>query len=358
MELRSKMIRVSPCKEIQKFFREDLSKKNALFLGLFFSALVLVRVPPILLKGRFWAEEGSKFFENAWLLPWPKTLLAPWGGYLNITANLAGLLAWKIPPLEWAPYATTAVGFIFQICPAILLLTSGIPWLRRNGPMAIALMILLLTPFSDEVWLSSIASQVHLTLCCALILAFAAKKNWVEGFRFLLLGLAVLSGPAVWLLTPLFVIRTLIDRSWRRAVQTAVLVSGIFIQLGFFYSHEAGRSYAIQPLLFLDMAFTKHILIPFFGPSHFTKSIIASIHQSALDGQVPIWPAIIFVFGFIALLRVLKLNYRSESFWMLMSAGVLIAGSYVGSLGSFVDMFMSIIKLWQEQDEIYVPKIY
>jgi hypothetical protein len=37
---------------------------------------------------------------------------------------------------------------------------------------------------------------------------------------------------------------------------------------------------------------------------------------------VPIWPAIVFVLAFIALLRVLKLNYRSESFWMLMSAGV------------------------------------
>ena len=56
---------------------------------LFFALQVAGRMPQISGEGRFWAEEGRIFFENAWNLPWSEALIVSYGGYLNICANLA-----------------------------------------------------------------------------------------------------------------------------------------------------------------------------------------------------------------------------------------------------------------------------
>ena len=321
--------------------RQDrLSTKARLGLAIAFAVLIAVKMPDILLQGRFWAEEGEKFFRNAWLLPWPAALLSPWGGYLNITANLAGVLAWHVSPLEWAPYASTLLALAFQVCPAIVLLTSRIAWLDRPLVMVAALLLLATPPVSEEVWLSSIGTQCHLTLCAALILACGTRGGAVGVFRLVLLALAALSGPGSWMLTPLFAARAAIDRSWQRALQAVVLGGGVLLQALFFYSHEAGRAYAIRPLLFLDTAFTKHVLVPFFWPQ-VAKHVIASIHASAVIGRVPWWPAVAMAAIVLAAVAVLAPQWRREPFWMALAAAVIVAVSYAGMLGNFLD-FLSV----------------
>ncbi len=311
-----------------------------LLLGLAFAALVLCKLPDIVLRGRFWAEEGNKFFVNAWLLPWRSALLAPWGGYLNLTANLAGVLAWHVPPLNWAPYAATTVGLLFQLCPAILVLTTRTAWLQRPLVLVAALLLLLTVPSSEEVWLSSIGTQCHLTLCAALILAFAAEAGvGVSAFRLALLALAALSGPGSWLLAPWFALRAVLERSWPRAVQAAMLGAGVLAQVLFFYTREPGRSFAIRPMLFLDVAFTKHVLTAFLGPPR-AAGIAIRMFNTVQAGHVPRWPAIVMVALLAALAAVLASGWRREPFWLALGAVTIAAVSYVGALGDPSLMFI------------------
>src|SRR5213596_2268483 len=97
-------------------------------LMLAFAALVALRLPNVW-RGRFWAEEGLAFFVNAAVLSWNQALLATVGGYLNLVANLAGVLAYHLVPLEAAPYVSTGIWLAFQICPAILLVSTEAAWL-------------------------------------------------------------------------------------------------------------------------------------------------------------------------------------------------------------------------------------
>src|SRR3978361_639414 len=73
-----------------------------------FAALVCLRMPEIVIKGRFWAEEGRYFYHDAWVMPPLQALLAPVGGYLNIVANASTLAARWLLPLRLAPYLTIA----------------------------------------------------------------------------------------------------------------------------------------------------------------------------------------------------------------------------------------------------------
>jgi len=34
-----------------------------------FALLIIMRMPEIIIKGRFWAEEGTVFFQRAWVMP-------------------------------------------------------------------------------------------------------------------------------------------------------------------------------------------------------------------------------------------------------------------------------------------------
>src|SRR6185312_5337640 len=51
-----------------------------------FASLIAIRLPNVLLQGRFWAEEGNVHFESSWSQPWYKAIVLVHAGYLNLTA--------------------------------------------------------------------------------------------------------------------------------------------------------------------------------------------------------------------------------------------------------------------------------
>jgi hypothetical protein len=308
-------------------------------LLLVFALLVAAKLPNILLLGRFWAEEGALFLLRAWQMPWYRALFAPWAGYLNLTANLGGILAWHLPPLAWAPYVTSALAMGIQLCPAILLLSSRDPWLQRRWVLLAALLLVLTVPAADEVWLSSIESHFHLNLCAGIILALAVPVGAAGLFRLLLLLLGALSGPGSWVLTPLFVVRAVLERSWRRAGQAAALGLGVLLQLGFFYTHHAGRPYAIRPLRFLEIAFSKHMLLPFIGLRQ-GRSIGEHLYQAVHAGHVPRWPIYLAVTGGALAVAVFATTRRTEPRWLALAAAFLAGASYIGSMGDPTAMVM------------------
>ena len=111
-----------------------------------FAALICLRMPEIILKGRFWSEEGPIFFVNAWTHTPLHALFFSYGGYLNIAANATTLAARWLMPLELAPYITIAVALLAQLCVPLVLLTTRDGWLQSWPARLAAITLVLVVP--------------------------------------------------------------------------------------------------------------------------------------------------------------------------------------------------------------------
>ena len=132
----------------------------------------------IVVAGRFWAEEGQHFFEDAWFMAPLPALFTSFGGYLNLVANAAAVLARWLMPLRLAPYLTISTGLFFQLCPPLLVLGARDAWLQPFNVRCSAWLLLLLVPASEEIWLQTLHCQFELSLCCAIILALDVETGW------------------------------------------------------------------------------------------------------------------------------------------------------------------------------------
>jgi hypothetical protein len=266
-------------------------------LVVLFIILVVVRIPAILAGGRFWAEEGVVYFFEAWYQPWFDALVWIHTGYLNIVASSAALLALHIAPLEHAPLVTNIVALVFQILPAVIIATSRIPWLDPWPAFAAALIILLIPANGAEVWLNSITSQFHLTLCVALILAADIRGGWIGVLRAMILVVAPLAGPVSGTLAPLFLLRAGLERSRARLVQTVLLSVPVLVQAAIVVTHpEPARSFGIGLPFLLAVIGVQDVILPFLGTAQ-TLIIGAADAHSFEKGGIPFLPILAAIFG-------------------------------------------------------------
>lgn len=303
-----------------------------LLLVVAFAVVLFLRMPDVL-YGRLWAEEGKIFFARAAAMPWFSALLLPYGGYLNLVANAAPIIAWHTVPLEYAPWVTTGIGLIFQCCPAIILVCSRDEWLRPRWSLIAALLIIATPPMVSEVWLQSLHSQFHLALCCALILALDAPQKRLAWFGGVLLFLAPLCGPASSGLLPLFFARAMLERSRARLSQTLILAAGTLLQITFFYSHQAGRSYEIRPIILLCDVYIRQIVSPLAGWK--AANLASTLLQARLASHLVPWVPVlvtISVFGVfvVALLR----RRHAASVWLFLAACLMTFICYFGAFGT------------------------
>lgn len=308
-----------------------ISAREKLLYIVLFMALVTIRIPNVL-NGRFWAEEGTIFFRNAWQMPWYEALFVSYGGYLNITANGFSVLAAHMVPLEKACYITSLCGLAVQTIPAVLLCLSQDKWLKNRTTLIAALLIVATLPLSQEVWLSTIGSQCHLNLCAALILVLAVRNDWVKHFNRIVLMLGPLSGPGAAFMVPLYFARAWFDRSKERLIQALVLSAATAVQLLFFWRPQE-RSMGLEPVLLLSTWFVKHLVCPMFG---FAESLEMTKlwRDKYLEGHIPSVPALIASVALLGLFAFVA--YRSKEKaprWLFGSGLVLWILSSYGCLG-------------------------
>jgi hypothetical protein len=298
-----------------------------------FAMLVCLRMPQIILTGRFWAEEGRYFFHDAWTQPPLQALFFDFGGYLNLAANGATLAARWLMPLPLAPYLTITVALLVQLCAPLLLLTARDAWLQPAPARLAALALILFVPDSEEVWLQTLHCQFHLALACAIILVLRPEQGWRRIFRLALLFLAPLCGPTVIALLPLFIFRTYLDRSRPMAAQSGALAAGTAIQLVLFLHAVPGRAYTLNPFIYACIATIRHLDAPFLGIPYAERASQA-IRARLAAGHMPLKASALpfLVFGPYALVTWIY-RRRSPAIW-LFSGFVLIAGvSYFGAVG-------------------------
>ena len=86
--------------------------------------VMLLRHPTLLTDPVFYAEEGTVYFENAWVRSPAWALVAPYGGYYVLVPNVATLWAAYCVPIEYAPWITMPCALLVAQLPVIHILWS------------------------------------------------------------------------------------------------------------------------------------------------------------------------------------------------------------------------------------------
>lgn len=323
------------------FSHYEYGKKKWFFISMVlfvYAVLICTRAPQIIITGRFWAEEGKVFFYNAVVMPPLKALLNSYGGYLNLVANAATLLAYKTTSIAYAPYVTITIGLIFQLLPPFLLLTAKDEWLRPPLVRMSAVALLLFIPSSSEVWLQVLHCQFELALSSALILSMDTTSGAMGGLRLFVLFLAPLSGPGSIIFVAPFFLRLLTDRNRARLFQFMAITSGAALQLAFFYHTDGGRGgeHWFQPAL--AAVFCREPLQVFGGLTGETAKIILHVQQSFDKNSFGlVWPQLATIFFFGLLLCISLLFKKSRvCFWLLLANATFTGAALFGSIGGAI----------------------
>ena len=143
--------------------------------------LSLWRAPAIIWPGRFWGEEGSIYFREAYLQSPLQALLTSNLGYYSLLNKLAALAAAHAAALDYAPIATMLFALAVQVLPAALLLFARIPALPTLLHRATAVALVLFVQPNQEVWLNTINSQYYLCVASGIILISAPAARATHG---------------------------------------------------------------------------------------------------------------------------------------------------------------------------------
>jgi hypothetical protein len=258
------------------------------------------------------------------------------------------LFATNITDIEHVALVSVWFALFIQICPALLLITSRCSWLQSAWAITIALLLVLLPPLAEEVWLSPVTSQYHLMVCAALILAFDIATGPLLIVHTILLILASLTGPGPALLSPLFLLRAWHDRSWQRLLYAGIMVAGAVIEIIVFCTHPVpDRHLAIDASLLMSVIYLKHLLLPFFG----TETALRM--GRALMREPSSIPIVVTCIAFVGLAVAVCRTASHDVRWLFAAALTLMVLSYLGSLGNKTSLLNAIFG----QRYYYAPQV-
>ncbi|MBS1804664.1 MAG: hypothetical protein JST28_14975 [Acidobacteria bacterium] len=201
-------------------FNLNLWQHVVLFLLAY--ALLITRKPDAIFHAQFWAEDGTRWFADAYNLgPW-RPLFRTEVGYFQTLPRIAADLS-LLAPLLLAPLVLNILAIAIHVLPVNLMLahrSSGWGGLRLRAALATAYIAL---PSSPEICANITNEQWVLAFCVFLLLAgtpaVTRASRAVEVFLVVLSGL---TGPFCIFLLPISLLLAL-----RRAGQWRWMPSGI-----------------------------------------------------------------------------------------------------------------------------------
>jgi hypothetical protein len=191
--------------------------------------VVFLRVPEILLEGRFWAEGGTVYFQAAVHNPWAETFFDPFGGYYSLLNRLGAEAATWVP-LEAAPLVTGYLSFAALLLPSLMILflpnRLGILGWRRCLLGA----LIAFPTMGAEVWLNLVNNQFWLGVAAGLVLMIDTRERWTIWFLAPVLVIAVLTGPVATFLLPFFLLIAVIEKDRTFIRLTLIVCAGALLQ--------------------------------------------------------------------------------------------------------------------------------
>lgn len=191
--------------------------------------ILFSRRPDAILNAQFYAEDGARWFAEAYQFGW-RCLLMPESGYLQTASRLVALLS-LLFPFAQAPLVMNLCALAVQISPVNIFLSSrfdSIPIRLR----LVACFVYLALPNSFEVHANTTNMQWHLALAgLLLLLGRTDTGSFGRGFSLLILGLSVLDGPTGVLILPIVIVLYWIRKDTQVRAVLVALATGSAIQI-------------------------------------------------------------------------------------------------------------------------------
>ena len=303
-----------------------------------FVVIVMARLPMAWVQGRFYSEELTVFFDYARHFSTVESIARSFAGYLNLAANTFTLLAARLVqhevlPLELAPYVTMTAALLFQTIPVFLILYGQAKWLEKRWAVIAALLVLAISPRTEEVFFNVLHTQFHLALAVATILVLDLPRSVRAKFAYnLILFFAPLCGPAAIILVPFFVLRGFLERSRGRLIQTAILILGSAIQLLFFFAPNPLRGNILDPATISALLLGRTVILPL------TNSMLAQAFSDLTyaywsEARVFWWFAAAgFITYFAVLVRWAMRKPDAAAVWLIVPGLTIAAISFGGGM--------------------------
>ncbi|HVU01535.1 MAG TPA: hypothetical protein VHE30_07275 [Polyangiaceae bacterium] len=300
---------------------------------------VYLRDPTFFDTPRFWAEEGSNYFQSAVARDVPSGLLnvgaAPHNPYVHPVPQIATVVAAHAVPLEEAPSVTTFTWLAVLVVFELVVLFGGAELLDPPLVRVVCAASPLLAVGSAENWANTLGAHFFLDFALLLLWLEGARATGarrtaaIAGFA----GLALFS-PTAFILTPALFQRALLDfkrqRPYVLSLGFAVAAGALVHKLAFAHQARTPPEARYIPHLFLS----KMILWPLAG--HAVAERYGGWIGALDEGQVllsacVLAPALVLVVGVAAAYSRRDDTTRSLLVtWLFAAASYLLLGIGVG----------------------------
>ncbi|MCQ8240490.1 hypothetical protein [Rhizosaccharibacter radicis] len=293
--------------------------------------LVVSRRPGVLLHATFWAEDGWRWYPEAYTMGW-SSLFKPWTGYLQTISRLVALAAQPFP-LSWAPTLFAGAAILVQAGVATFMLSDRLAELcpRWTVRAAFALLYVLL-PNSFEVYANLTNVQWHLALLAFLVCVGRPPAGAVgRGFDLLVLVLSGLSGPCCVFVLPVALWRAFMRGDRADLVRFAILLLCVVVQLWCLFGGGGGR--AAPPLgagpRRLTLILSLQVILP----------LLIGRHSDPVYTELPWWtngvmPAAVFALAAALTARTLVVGPAAVRFGCVFAGGIMLAALVRPAIGS------------------------
>ena len=223
---------------------DALARRQTAICLMLMVLLLFLRRPDAFLQPQFWAEDGTIFFRQQYLLGW-QAIIQPYAGYLHLAPRLAAWLAAGVAGPELAPflYNAFALGLTLFVGYSVFNERLVLPL-----KFALALSIVLVPHRAGEVFMT--ITNIQWILALYLITVFCRTEVWVNkklGCKFriseaIAVSLCGLTGPFGVMLTAIILFRVAATGRWVRRDLFLVLLATTLIQLVFMMQRSAAES--------------------------------------------------------------------------------------------------------------------
>jgi hypothetical protein len=243
--------------------------------------LTMSRRPDAIFHAQFWAEDGLRWYANAYNWGWVQATLTSAGGYFQTLSRLTAALSLLVD-IRYAPLVYNLVALVVQVLPAAFLAT---PRFSRAIPdFRIRLLLAFLyigLPNSFELHINITNAMTHLGLLAALVvLADPSKRVGWRLFDGSVLALSGLSGPFVIALTPVAFLRWITGRTdrWRLVVFMVVLSCAAIQAVSVVAAGPSARPHG-------PLGATAHGFVAIVAGNVFAGAVIGLFHYTQLFAQ-------------------------------------------------------------------------
>jgi hypothetical protein len=209
-----------------------LSHSPTFHLIFFVSAflIILSRRPDAILNAQFWAEDGQRWYADAYQFGLRCLFITDeLGGYLHTVPRLTALLALLVP-FSLAPLVMNLCAIAIQISPASLFVSSRFSNFSLAGRLLASFLYLAL-PNTYEVNANATTIQWHLGSLAFLVLVAQPATGWKwQLFDVIVLVLITLESPIGVLLVPVAAVLWWTRRTHWSRVSLAALIPGAMVQ--------------------------------------------------------------------------------------------------------------------------------